>query len=84
MSNLLDSWNFQSSWEGTIYINLLNCKGSEGVFNGHEKPRGVEELLPRSLLGLAARVVGDTGGRLAVCPGSRQDAGAEGWDGLEL
>ena len=49
----------------TIYINLLTCssKGRKGVFNGHEKPRDVEESLPRSLLGLEEWVMVGTSGR---------------------
>lgn len=46
-----------------IYVNLLTCKGGKGVCNGRKKAWGVDEPVPRPLLGLEEWVMDGTSSR---------------------
>lgn len=67
-----------------IYVNLLTCKGGRGVCKGCKKPQGVEEPVPRPLLGLEEWVMDGTSSRQVQYIWDLTVTRAEVRDGLEL
>lgn len=67
----------------TAYKNPFtsSCKGSRGVSDGREKPRGVEEPLPRSLLGQEVVVMAGSSGGLLQRVQDLTVSRGEGWAG---